>query len=99
MVDWYAWHDDYRTPGTSLARRLPVVQERVRIALDAAPPGRLHVVSVCAGQGRDLLGVLVDHPRRDDVTARLVELDPRNAAAAAHAAASLDQVEVVATRR
>jgi hypothetical protein len=41
--------------------------------------------------------VLPHHPRRDDVTARLVELDPRNAAVAADAAraAGLDRVEVV----
>lgn len=95
MTDWYAWHGHYQVAGTRLARRLPVVQERVRVALDQAPPGPLRVVSVCAGQGRDLLGVLGDHPRRHDVTARLVELDPRNAAVAAEAAAGLDQVQVV----
>ncbi|MGH3679063.1 MAG: SAM-dependent methyltransferase [Natronosporangium sp.] len=95
MTDWYAWHGDYQVAGTRLARRLPVVQERVRVAFDQAPPGPLRVVSVCAGQGRDLLGVLGDHPRREDVTARLVELDPRNAAVAAETAAGLDQVQVV----
>jgi hypothetical protein len=31
---------------------------------------------MCAGQGHDVLGALPDHPRRGDVTARLVELDP-----------------------
>jgi hypothetical protein len=31
--------------------------------------------------GRDLLGVLADHPRRDDVLARPVEPGPRNTAA------------------
>ena len=67
------------------------------MALDAAPPGPLHAISLCAGQGRDLIGVLARHPRRDDVTARLVELDPRNAAAARDAAevADLPRVEVV----
>ncbi|GAA3776145.1 hypothetical protein GCM10022225_75200 [Plantactinospora mayteni] len=41
--------------------------------------------------------MLVAHPRRADVTARLVELDPRNARVAAEAAraAGLDGVEVV----
>jgi hypothetical protein len=54
-------------------------------------------VSVCAGQGRDLIGALADHPRRADVSARLVELDPRNAASAREAAAALglDGIEVV----
>jgi hypothetical protein len=30
---------------------------------------------MCAGQGRDVIGVLADHPRKQDVTATLVELD------------------------
>jgi len=30
---------------------------------------------VCAGQGRDVIGVLAGHPRRDDVSALLAELD------------------------
>ena len=95
--DWYTWHHDYDEPGTALARRLAAVQDQIRAALDAAPPGPLHAVSLCAGQGRDLIGALAGHPRRDDVSARLVELDPRNAAAARDAAEAtgLPQVEVV----
>lgn len=74
-----------------------VVRERIRLVLEGAPAGPLKVVSLCAGQGRDLLGVLADHPRRDEVLARLVELDPRNteSASAMARAAGLDQVEVV----
>jgi hypothetical protein len=95
--DWYTWHHDYDEPGTALARRLAAVQDQIRTALDAAPPGPLHAISLCAGQGRDLIGALAGHPRRDDVSARLVELDPRNAAAARDAAeaAELPLVEVV----
>lgn len=80
--DWLAWHERYDEPGSRLARRLVVVQDRITRALDAAPPGPIKALSMCAGQGRDLLGVLEHHPRRDDVTAVLVELDPRNAEAA-----------------
>jgi hypothetical protein len=96
-MDWHAWHDDYDKPGTPLARRLAAVQDQIRVALDAAPPGPLHAISLCAGQGRDLIGALARHPRRDDVTARLVEINPRNAAAAREGAeaASLAGVEVV----
>jgi hypothetical protein len=96
-VDWHGWHDAYDCPDSSLARRLVAVQTRVRVALDSAPPGPLRAISLCAGQGRDLLEVLVGHPRRDDVRARLVELDARNAEAArARArAAALDHVEIV----
>jgi Methyltransferase domain len=51
---------------------------------------------MCAGQGRDVLGVLPNHPRRADVTATLVELDPRNVEVARTEAArsGLTQVEV-----
>jgi len=80
--DWRAWHDAYDDPGSSLAQRLGVVQTRIAAALDAAPPGPLRAVSMCAGQGRDLIPVLASHPRGRDVTARLVELDPGLAGAA-----------------
>ena len=75
--DWYTWHHDYDEPGTALAQRLAAVQDQIRAALDAAPPGPLHAISLCAGQGRDLIGALARHPRRDDVSARLVELEAR----------------------
>ncbi len=96
-MDWYAWHARYDDPGSDLARRLALVQDRIRIALDDAPPGPLRVISLCAGQGRDLIGVLAGHPRRGDVTARLVELDPRNTEVARRLAAEADLtgVEIV----
>ncbi|WP_329261225.1 class I SAM-dependent methyltransferase [Actinoallomurus sp. NBC_01490] len=96
-MDWRAWHDQYDLADSSLARRLKVVQQQVGAALDGCPPGPLRVVSLCAGQGRDLLEVLDGHPRRADVRARLVELDERNTALASAAvrAAGLDQVEVL----
>lgn len=95
--DWYAWHAFYDNPGSGLSRRLSWVQDQIRAVLDSAPPGPLRAISMCAGQGRDIIGVLADHPRRGDVTARLVELDPRNTAFAARlaAAADLANVEIV----
>lgn len=95
-MDWHEWHDRYGSPDSHLARRLVIVQDRIRRALDDAPPGPLTAVSLCAGQGHDLIGVLADHPRRDDVRARLVELDERNVEVAREAAAGLPGVEVVA---
>lgn len=53
---------------------------------------------MCAGDGRDVLGVLPDHPRSRDVHARLVELDPELAArAAAHATSLSSTLDVVNT--
>jgi hypothetical protein len=75
-----------------------LVQAHVRAALDRAAAGPIRAISVCAGQGHDLIGVLGGHPRSADVTARLVELDEHNvviARRAAHAA-GLAGVEVVA---
>jgi hypothetical protein len=96
-VDWREWHDRYEVHDSSLGRRLRVVQEWIGLALDSAGSGELRVVSLCAGQARDLLGVLPEHPRRHDVRARLVELDERNAVIARRAANAhgLHRVEVV----
>ena len=48
-----------------------------------------------AGQGRDLIPVLATHPRGADVTARLVELDPRNTTIARELAEGLSRVDIV----
>lgn len=81
-ADWLAWHQPYDDPSSPLSRRLTYVHEEVRRALDAGPPGPLRVVSICAGQGRDVIGALAGHPRAVETTARLVELDERNVALA-----------------
>ena len=95
--DWFEWHRAYDDDTSSLAGRLRAVQRHIVDALDGAAPGGIDVLSVCAGQGRDLIEVLADHRRAPDVRARLVELDPRNAevAAAAASAAGLGGVDVV----
>ncbi len=78
-MDWRAWHDDYENPDSGLAQRLVLVREQIRAALGRLPPGPIKAVSMCAGQGHDLIGALEGHERRGDVTARLVELDEHNA--------------------
>ncbi|SDM03365.1 hypothetical protein SAMN05421874_13628 [Nonomuraea maritima] len=79
MSDWVSWHDHYDRPGSPLEHRLGAVRRWIAAALD---DGASRVVSLCAGQGRDLLPVLAAHPRRAQVRARLVELDERNVAEA-----------------
>ena len=94
---WATWHEAYTDPASDLSRRLGHVQRRLADAITAAPAGPITLISLCAGEGRDVIGVLAHHPRRDDVTARLVELDPTITAKARAAAdaAGLDQVEIV----
>jgi Putative methyltransferase len=88
MQDWVAWHGLYDDPQSSLSQRLALVRSHVSAALDAVPAGPVRLLSLCAGQGRDVLGVLPDHARRDDVTAVLVEFDARNVVTAREQAAS-----------
>ena len=96
-TDWLEWHRPYDVDGSALHTRLRLVQARLRAALDACAPGPIRLISACAGQGRDVVPVLAGHPRRVDVRAWLVELDPRNAdiARAAIEASALSGVEVV----
>jgi len=95
MSEWVEWHKGYAA-GSPLSKRLEVVQRLIRGALDSAPSGPIRVVSLCAGDGRDLLGVLREHPRRADVHARLVELDPELAGQARTRAAQISTaIEVV----
>ena len=84
--DWAEWHRDYDDPGSLLSRRGELVQGHLRAELERAPAGDVRLISLCAGQGRDVIGVLTGHPRRDYVRARLVELDERNVAFARQAA-------------
>jgi hypothetical protein len=88
--DWVEWHRPYDEPGSALAVRLGLVQAHITQALDEAGAGEIRVVSLCAGQGRDLIGAARDHPRRHDIRARLVELDPRNAMIAREMAEAAD---------
>lgn len=79
MTHWQNWHSEYDRPDSALSKRLEMVKSRLGLLLDEAPPGPLRLISMCAGQGRDVIGALREHPRRDDVSALLVELDPGNA--------------------
>lgn len=96
MKDWVAWHQFYDDPSSAVSARLERVRTHLAQALHESRPGPISLVSLCAGQGNDVFGVLPDHPRRDDVRAVLVESDPRNAEIARERAAQagLDKVEI-----
>lgn len=88
---WVRWHEAYEDPDSPLSLRLRLVQGMVRDFLDRAPSsdgGPIRIVSMCAGQGRDVIDVVATHPRRSEVSALLVELDPGLVAFARGRAAS-----------
>lgn len=88
-TDWPEWHDAYTRPGSGLAGRLTAVRAQLTRRLDETAPGPVRVVSACAGDGRDLLGVLAGRSDAARVTALLVEADPELASRARAAAESL----------
>jgi putative methyltransferase len=95
--DWRRWHRQYDDPDSPLTKRLAVVQRLITLSLDEAPSGPLSVISICAGEGRDIVGALRRHPRRAEVSGRLVELDAHNATIARREAmaSGLGRLEVV----
>lgn len=97
LTDWVDWHGPYADPGSPLSQRLRVVQRHILGFLEECRSATPRVVSLCAGDGRDLLDVLAWHPRGLQVRARLVELDPALAARARQraAAAALEGVDVI----
>ena len=94
--NWLDWHTDYDEPGSSLARRLEVVRAAVASAIDETPcpEEQLRVISMCAGDGRDLLPVLADSTRGRKARAVLVELDDVLCARARGATAQLELAAV-----
>jgi hypothetical protein len=75
-MDWQAWHGAYDDPESALSQRLVIAQHEIHAAMDNLPDRSWQVISLCAGDGRDLLEALSTHPRRADVHGLLVELDP-----------------------
>src|SRR6187431_2547827 len=97
-TDWHDWHGDYGDPHSALAQRLLVVQRVIGDVLDSRDDAELRVLSVCAGNGADVLGAIARCPRQTRIVGRLVELDTGLAGQARGTieAAGLDSIEVVA---
>ena len=88
LRDYVAWHDAYGDPQSSLSWRLSVVRSWIEGTLDEHT-GPLRVLSVCAGDGRDVLGVLALRPDVANVDVTLIEIDPVLAARARQQTADL----------
>jgi hypothetical protein len=93
-LDWLAWHESYSEPESSLSRRLQVVRTRIGEVLDTTASGEsIRILSLCAGDGRDVLAELARRPSLH-ATTTLVELDERLVAAARTAALALAGIQV-----
>ncbi len=95
LRDYEAWHQQYDDPDSALSWRLARVQERLRTALDDRP-GPVRILSVCSGDGRDVIEVLAG--RRDAGRAEVILLEVHRGIAAqartAATAAGLDWLDV-----
>lgn len=96
MRDWLRWYGDYDDPTSSLARRLEGVKRRLTEALDGAASTVPTILSLCAGDGRDVIPVIAARPTTSPVTAILVENNHTlaNRARGASAAVGCSQVQV-----
>lgn len=95
LRDYVQWLHRYDDPDSALSWRLRTVQQWLRDELDARP-GPVDIVSVCAGDGRDVIDVLRTRSDADRVTVVLLESHPEVADLARQRAcdAGLDQIEV-----
>jgi hypothetical protein len=88
-IDWIEWHRAYDDPDSSLSRRLTEVVRMIRAFLDDAPPGEIKMLSLCAGDGRDITSAATRHPRAGDLRGVLVEFDSQLAQSAVGNIASI----------
>lgn len=71
-MDWANWHKLYDA-GLGLSVRLRIVREQIQAALDECAPGPVRIVSICAGDGRDVIEAVSCHRRCHDVAATLID--------------------------
>jgi hypothetical protein len=97
-TDWATWHRGYEDPRSTLSQRLVVVQRAIGDVLRARDGTDVRAVSICAGDGRDLLGAISREPDCGRISARLVEQDSRLVQRARDTVeqAGLDSIDVVA---
>ena len=71
--DWSSRFYTEQHPG--FVARLKTTTRMIAESLAEAPAGEVRVLSLCCGDGRDLLGALRDHPRKGDVRALMIDRD------------------------
>jgi hypothetical protein len=75
MRDYLKWHEAYDDPASDLSWRLRQVQAYIRSTLDQIQ-GKATVLSLCAGDGRDVLQVLAERHDTSRIQTTLIELHP-----------------------
>jgi hypothetical protein len=97
MTDWVTWHAECDDVTSPLAQRLQVVRRLIDDAIAAWPSQRLRLLSLCAGDGRDVLPVLERWRDHKVISGRLIEIDSTLAQRLRVAVeqARFDNVEVV----
>lgn len=73
LRDYEAWLQNYDDPTSGVSWRLKVVQGAIVAALDARQ-GPVRIISVCAGDGRDIIGVLAERGDRNRMSVTLLEV-------------------------
>src|SRR5215208_162938 len=73
----------------TLQARLQVVRQTIREILDSYPWGKIRLISICSGDGRDILEEISKHPRRTDLEAWLIDSDKPSTSRGEAAAAEL----------
>ncbi|MGD0284346.1 MAG: class I SAM-dependent methyltransferase [Candidatus Saccharimonadales bacterium] len=75
MKDWQEWHNHYNEPSSDLAKRLQIVQEQIDNCLPRDINEPYQIIDICAGDGRDLIGVLSKYPNLLNIRSFLVEIN------------------------
>jgi hypothetical protein len=83
LVDWWEWHKEYSVADSYPSLRREAVSYHTARALCIAPAGPIRVMSVCAGQGLDIISGFVGDAHTANVDCVFLEYDPRNALEAA----------------
>ncbi|NNN20704.1 MAG: SAM-dependent methyltransferase [Acidimicrobiales bacterium] len=74
---WESWHDSYSVKNSDLSYRLEVVKQRLQELIERFEVP-VRILSLCAGQGHDVIQTLKENPNLNISKALLVELDPKN---------------------
>jgi hypothetical protein len=83
-MDWQQWHTRYEH-SPRLQARLALVQQHLALAIDSCTHPTVQMISICAGDGRDVIPTVRDHPRGRSCSAFLLEAHPALVAAGTRA--------------